>query len=295
MKLSNKAVIFILLLLPFSQFASAYSSTVYEPVPHNGWIWGPMEYLFMIVVLLIIIMLLLTLEIMLYMRRLEREKAVAAGLPVVKKVTWLDLFKRTKDTRDAALNEHVVDGIHEYDNSPPAWFNWLFYGSIAWAACYLLYFHVFNMGDLQIAEYEKQMKEAEAVVAKAQERAIVLADKPPYTDEAKLLLGKTIFIKNCVMCHGDKGQGIIGPNLTDDYWLHGGSYKDIFKTIFNGVPEKGMLTWKKTLKPDEIRSVASYVYTLRGSHPDNPKPPQGEKYTDASASDDSKPGKPSIN
>ncbi|RYD74346.1 MAG: c-type cytochrome [Sphingobacteriales bacterium] len=196
----------------------------------------------------------------------------------VKRSSWFDLFRMKNKGKDSLQHDHVYDGIVEYDNNPPAWFNVLFYGTIAIAFCYMMYYHVLKMGDLQLTEYDKQMAAAEIVVAKAQERAIELAEKPPFTDNANLAIGQTIFTTNCVACHGDKGQGTIGPNLTDEYWLHGGEYKSIFKTIFNGVPEKGMLSWKKSLRPDELRAVASYVNTLRGTNPPNPKAPQGEKF-----------------
>jgi mono/diheme cytochrome c family protein len=278
-----------LIILPGMLSLSASAETATNPAP---WVkeplfgWGYEEWLMMALFLTVIIILQLIAEIMIRLKQFEKRKALAEGREYVRNVSWMDLFKRSRENRDKALEDHVVDGIQEFDNSPPAWFNWLFYGTIAWAACYMLYFHVFKIGDLQLAEYDKQMKAAEAVVAKAQEKAIELAEKPRYTDEAKLIKGKTVFLKNCVMCHGDKGQGLVGPNLTDEYWLHGGAYPNIFKTIFNGVLDKGMLSWKKTLKPDEIRAVASYVYTLRGTKPENPKEPQGEKFSekeDASA------------
>ena len=132
---------------------------------------------------------------------------------------------------------------------------------------------------MQAAEYEKAVKEAAPILAKVQERAIYLADQPRLVDEENLAKGAAIFKANCITCHGQHGEGIVGPNLTDEYWLHGGHYNEIFKTIFNGVLEKAMPVWKEKLKPEEIREVASYVYTLRGTNPPNPKAPQGVKMT----------------
>ncbi len=192
--------------------------------------------------------------------------------------SWLQLFRMKGAGKDDLENSHEYDGIVEFDNNPPAWFNLLFYGTVAFAVFYMMYFHVLKIGDLQTAEYDKQMAEAEIVVQKAQERAIELAEKPPFTDEANLTMGQNIYMSNCASCHGDKGQGTIGPNLTDDYWLHGGEYKSVFKTIFNGVPEKGMLAWKRSLRPDELRAVASYVNTMKGKNVEGGKAPQGEKF-----------------
>lgn len=196
--------------------------------------------------------------------------------------TWMDLFIRRNAKGDEVVAGHEYDGIQEFDNPPPAWFNWLFYGTIAFAAIYLLRYHVFNAGMLQEAEYNAQMKSYEGIIAKAQENAIKFADMPMYTVKAKIESGKKIYTANCVMCHGKSGEGSVGPNLTDEYWLHGGSYKQIFTTIFNGVPEKGMLAWKKTLKPEELREVSSYIVTLIGTNPPNPKAPQGKKDSETS-------------
>ena len=98
------------------------------------------------------------------------------------------------------------------------------------------------------------------------------------TDAQTLEAGKAVFAQNCVPCHGPQGQGVIGPNLTDEYWLHGNTYADIVTTITNGVPEKGMISWKATLGSQRIQQVAAYVVSLQGTHPPNPKPPQGQLY-----------------
>jgi cytochrome c oxidase cbb3-type subunit 3 len=240
---------------------------------------GLLTYLVIALVLSLILVMFLVADIRRNVKMLQLKHEET--LPVnerIKHSSWFSLFRLKGAGKDSLEGAHEYDGIWEYDNNPPAWFNFLFYGTIVAAFCYLMYYHVLKIGDLQIAEYDKQMAAAEVVVAKAQERAIELAEKPPFTDAANLELGKTIFVSNCAACHGDKGQGIIGPNLTDDYWLHGGEYKSVFKTIFNGVPEKGMLSWKKSLRPDELRAVASYVHTLKGTNPPNPKAPQGDKF-----------------
>jgi cytochrome c oxidase cbb3-type subunit III len=97
------------------------------------------------------------------------------------------------------------------------------------------------------------------------------------TDQQNLGVGKVIFLEKCAVCHGQKGEGGVGPNMTDDYWLHGGAIKNIFTTIKYGVPDKGMISWKEQLRPSEIQAVASYLLTLKGTNPPNPKAPQGVK------------------
>jgi cytochrome c oxidase cbb3-type subunit 3 len=100
------------------------------------------------------------------------------------------------------------------------------------------------------------------------------------SDPTVLAAGKTIFTTTCSPCHGAQGQGVVGPNLTDDYWLHGGKITDIFKTIKYGVPAKGMPTWEKQLSPKQISDVANYVKSLHGTNPPGAKEPQGTKETD---------------
>ena len=98
------------------------------------------------------------------------------------------------------------------------------------------------------------------------------------TDQKSLAFGQEIFISKCAACHGQKGEGTVGPNMTDEYWLHGGSIKNIFRTVYNGVPDKGMISWSNQLRPSEIQAVSSYILTLKGTNPPNPKAPQGDKY-----------------
>ena len=178
------------------------------------------------------------------------------------------------------LMEHEFDGIQELDNPTPAWFMYLFYTTIAFAVCYLLVYHVFKLAPLQYGEYKAEVAQAaiakKAFLSKAANRVDESTVKLT-TDPATLASGKTIFMTNCVPCHGAQGQGIIGPNLTDDYWLHGGKINDIFKTIEYGVPAKAMPTWEKQLSPKQISDVANYVKSLHGTNPPNAKAQQGTK------------------
>jgi cytochrome c oxidase cbb3-type subunit III len=176
------------------------------------------------------------------------------------------------DRDEAKLLEHEADGIRELDNLLPRWWVWLFYGCVAYAAAYMLYYHFFKVGDLQVAEYEKEAKLGEeikgAAIAKFESQ---LASLQPSQEAEVLNEGQLTFVNLCAPCHRLDGGGLVGPNLCDDYWIHGSNYVDSLKIILNGVPEKGMLTWRGVLKPKEIQAVASYIYKFRGTTPPNPK------------------------
>lgn len=173
------------------------------------------------------------------------------------------------------LLEHEADGIKELDNLLPRWWVWLFYLCTIFAIVYLMYYHVLKIGDLQAAEYAKEYKAGEALKAAAIAKFEAQVDSlTPSKDTAVITQGKTIFGTYCAPCHRPDAGGLVGPNLCDNYWIHGSNYVDNVKTIINGVPAKGMLTWRGVLKPDQIQAVGSYIYTLRGSNPKNPKPPE---------------------
>lgn len=175
------------------------------------------------------------------------------------------------------LMDHEYDGIRELDNKLPRWWVWLFYGTTIFAACYLLYYHVFGMGDSSAVQYQKEMKIGDAIKSAAMTKfEASFSSLEPSTDKAVIAEGQQIFITRCAPCHRADAGGLVGPNLTDDYWIHGPKFSDNLTTIWNGVPAKGMITWKNYLKPDEIYAVASYIYTLRGTHPPNPKPPENQ-------------------
>ncbi len=177
------------------------------------------------------------------------------------------------EPRDPLLMDHDTDGIKELDNNLPRWWVWLFYICIAYAVFYMVFYHVLKAGDLQIAEYEKESAAGDKIKSEAIGKFEAnLAALTPSKDPATLSQGQQTFMTLCAPCHRPDGGGLVGPNLCDDYWIHGTNYLDSVKTIINGVPEKGMLTWRGVLKPSEIQAVASYIYTLRGTSPPNPKP-----------------------
>jgi len=172
----------------------------------------------------------------------------------------------SNEPKEPLLLDHEYDGIQELDNNLPRWWVWLFYLTIIFAAVYLVYYHVAKVGDLQAAEYDREMKAGNAVKAAAMGNfESSIPSLQPSRDAVVLENGRQTYVKFCAPCHRLDGGGLVGPNLTDDYWIHGSNYCDTVKVIWDGVPAKGMVTWKTVLKPDEIQSVASYIYTLRGA------------------------------
>jgi cytochrome c oxidase cbb3-type subunit 3 len=181
------------------------------------------------------------------------------------------------------LIAHDYDGIQELDNPIPSWFMWLFYSTIAFAVCYLLIYHVFGIGQLQYDEYKTEVAQAniaKKIYLSKQANQVDETTVKLVTDPAVIKSGQVIFMQTCKPCHGDHAQGMVGPNLTDDYWLHGNKINDLFKTIKYGVPSKGMPTWEKQLSPKQISDVANYVKSLHGTNPLGAKAPQGTKEPD---------------
>lgn len=183
------------------------------------------------------------------------------------------------EPQDPLLLDHEADGIKELDNNLPRWWVWLFYITIVFAFGYMGYYHIlkaddFNKnGGIQLSEYRAEMAKGDAIKKAAQEKFVAgLATMEASTDQAVLETGKQTFKTLCAPCHREDGGGLVGPNLCDDYWIHGPKFSDHLKVIMNGVVDKGMLAWKETLKPQEIYAVASYIQKFRGTTPPNPKP-----------------------
>jgi cytochrome c oxidase cbb3-type subunit 3 len=195
--------------------------------------------------------------------------------------TWSKLMglRPISEEKDLMM-DHDFDGIVELNNPTPAWFMGLFYATITFAVIYLLNYHVLEWSPLQDEEYAIEMKAADvekaAVLAKSgdliDENSVKLS-----TDAGVLAAGKATYLQNCVACHGTLGEGTIGPNLTDDSWIHGGTVNAIFKTLKYGVPEKGMIAWEKILTPKQTSDLSNYILSLQGTNPPNPKEPQGVK------------------
>ncbi len=228
-------------------------------------------------------------RVLLKLQGYTEEQIIAETAPAKKEKrpkteVWQKLLSlRPMAEEKELLIAHDYDGIEELDNPIPAWFMWLFYTTIAFAVCYLLIYHVFNAAPLQYQEYKIEMAQADiakkAFLSKAANRVDENSVKL-VQDPATLASGKAIFISTCAPCHGEHAQGNVGPNLTDDYWLHGSKINDLFKTIKYGVLAKGMPTWEKQLSPKQISDVANYIKSLHGTKPAGAKEPQGTKEED---------------
>jgi cytochrome c oxidase cbb3-type subunit 3 len=206
---------------------------------------------------------------------------------------WGRIFqiKPTSTDKDTDLGEDF-DGISELDNPPPPWFMYMFYTTILVAIIYFVRFLASPETPLrQETEYVAEMKQAEAarklMLANAAENVDETSAKL-VTDAARLAPMKEVFTKRCVVCHGQKAEGLIGPNLTDEYWVYGADVKNLFKIIKNGTTN-GMQAFNTVLKPSEIETMASYVLSLQGTNAGNPaaKAPQGEKTAAPAQSDSS--------
>jgi len=175
------------------------------------------------------------------------------------------------------LLDHEYDGIREYDNPLPRWWIATFYVTIIFAVLYLLNLPGIGIGKGRIAAYEADMAEAAALAAAHDPLRGITADTILTAERTPAIVaaGKLTFTSTCAPCHAADGGGIIGPNLTDDYWLHGGSPLELLQTVNAGVLEKGMPPWGKSLKREQLIAVVAYVMTLRGTTPAKPKAPQG--------------------
>lgn len=181
-------------------------------------------------------------------------------------------------TEEARLLTHAYDGIREYDNPMPGWWSLIFAGSVVFAAMYGFYFHVANWGKSPAQMYASALGDYEgkreardlAEAANVSEQTIANASQDP-----KILdRGTALFAQRCTSCHADKGQGLIGPNLTDLRQLHGSTRMDLYNTISKGVPTTAMLAWGEQLPQTDVLALAAFVVTLRGQNLTG-KEPQG--------------------
>lgn len=293
----NTVVKTILLLIAlgipaFHAFAAEADSTAQAVTPVSTVINGiPKDdfYLLMTILgleLLVIITLMLNVRILVRLIRSRPELAPVVKA-IVRKPFW-DRFNKAvaiEKEKDIML-DHDYDGIRELDNSLPPWWKYGFYITILFAAIYLYRYQVAHTAPNPEQEYAAEMKEA------AEQQAAYLANAAnnvdensvkQLTDPSDIAAGKQIFESTCFPCHAKDGGGGVGPNLTDDYWLHGGSIKNVFYSIKYGWQDKGMKSWKNDFSPKQIAEIASYVKSLHGTHPAAPKEKQGELYIDGNA------------
>jgi cytochrome c oxidase cbb3-type subunit III len=208
-------------------------------------------------------------------KRKQKEEAVAKR---AKSITQILTDRASEEEEESIMMDHEYDGIRELDNNLPPWWKWGFYVSIVFAVVYLLHYHVFKTGDLQAQEYEKSIAKADAEVKAYLEKAALNVDENSVvllTDAEALSKGKDIYIKNCAVCHGQAGEGVVGPNLSDKFWLYGGGISDVFKTVKYGA-ERGMQAWADKLNPVEMQQVSSFILNLDYTEG---KEPEGTEYT----------------
>ncbi len=196
--------------------------------------------------------------------------------------TLWDRFNNFVSLEDEAKLDvgHSYDGIRELDNATPSWFTITFAASIVIAIIYLYQFNISGSIPRQEDELAAEMRDAQKVQDELAKKEGNSIDENTVTmlGAADIASGTKLFAANCSPCHGDKGQGVVGPNLTDDYWLHGGSIKDVFKTIKYGYPDKGMKSWKDDFSAKQIAQIASYIESIHGTNPPGAKEKQGELY-----------------
>ncbi|GAA5222390.1 hypothetical protein GCM10025777_30210 [Membranihabitans marinus] len=188
-----------------------------------------------------------------------------------------------KEEEESLVLDHDYDGIVELDNKMPPWWLALFYGTIVFAVVYL-YIYEWSGNWSSTQQWEEEVaagNEAKSDYLAKMASLVNEENVTLLTDPDDIAMGKKTFQSLCIACHGSAGEGnSIGPNLTDEYWLHGGGIRNVFKTITHGVPEKGMIAWNNQLEPAMIQKVASYILSLQGSNPPNAKDKQGQLWTE---------------
>ncbi|SMD31964.1 cytochrome c oxidase cbb3-type subunit 3 [Reichenbachiella faecimaris] len=249
----------------------------------------PSKIMTILVLIVMLLVLLVAFYLLIILRFMVREDAIRRakekGVEYVEEPSaWSKFYAGLTDAvpieHEATVElDHNYDGIRELDNHLPPWWKYMFYASIVFAVVYMFMYHINGSLPLQVQEYEIAMAEAQANKPNVEEGSSIDESNIVFSDDPVVLAsGKTVYDRNCVACHKAAGEGGIGPNLTDDYWLHGGGIQDIYNTIKNGVPDKGMIAWGDVLSPSKMNDVSSYIHTLKGTNPDNAKAPQGDVY-----------------
>lgn len=282
MKKYFQSIIYVAFLV-ISIWALVTAVTAYEnpfSIYENPLVWG----LLMIAILVIFAKEALNIAVSNKAEKLQMEKD---GINPEEVDNWAwakNLIKKWTKSKDLEHSDEIVldhnyDGIRELDNVLPPWWVYLFYATIVFAVVYLVRFEIMN-GDTQQVEFEKEMAQAKMELAKFKQSSPDTFDintVEALTDEAALSRGKAVFNLNCAACHATDGGGGIGPNLTDKHWILGGGFKNVFNTVYNGGRDgKGMVAWNKTLKPQDIQKVSSYILSLEGTTPAKPKKAEGE-------------------
>ena len=255
--------------------------------------YGDFDALFLKVMGVIILILILAVVGLLYLtlvalKRVNNPELVKAD---EERTTIEKLFSlhALKDEKKLLLDESF-DGIVELDNPTPPWFNFMFYTTILFAIAYGFWYHYStNNGKLQLAEYEQELTDAEVAKTaylKKVGNSIDESNVKLITDANQIHEAQEIYTSKCAVCHGTAGEGKVGPNLTDEYWIHGGELNNIFKTIKYGVTGKGMIAWEKSLNGSQMAQLASYIKSIGGTNPRGALAPQGNKIEPSGTSSD---------
>lgn len=271
----------------FSQEAAAPSFWD-DPLGHPlAPLYGVGALVFIVLILVIAVSIVLLRSFNALVEETLKEKAKALGTAYVPQPSpWEKLMQKlnasvpVEKEKDIDMG-HSYDGIRELDNHLPPWWKWMFYATIVWAVVYLIVYHVSSSLPLSGDEYQQEVAAADAAKKRllaSQPQLAIDVDKLEYSPDAEILArGEKIYTVNCVPCHrGDGGGNTIGPNLTDAYWIHGGSVKNVFSTVNDGFVEKGMPAWGKTMSQADVRDVTFFVLSLQGTNPADAKAPQGE-------------------
>lgn len=266
-----------------SVFAQAVESSSYEKLMNMDGNQLSLLVIMLVILGIIILLLILIIYLMSFISAVFKKEDPA----MAEEPSWWESFKEkfiTGDVEEEAvekkeMSDHSYDGITELDNFMPPWLQYVFLITAIFGIGYFINYSVLGYGKTGVEEYEEELR-IEAVLAEERKAnaAAGIDETTVVFDESanSLASGKAIFEGNCAACHATDGGGGVGPNLTDDYWLHGSSINEIFSVIKYGVVSKGMIPWQDQLSPEEIQNVSSYIITLNGTSPANPKAPQGE-------------------
>lgn len=273
-KYKFKLIGIVLLLLFATMQANAQDAVVTKAsgISHDEVIW--LTLMGALVMLVIAPLIALASQLYGMIQGLEAQKGIKRKIPALGSGNMFrelqSLFAGGGDNE--LMEGHIYDGIQEMDNGMPRWLSAIFYVTIIFSIIYLLNYEVFKWSPDSAEEYKIEVAEANIKYNLSDKVKIKIE---ALKDKDVLEAGLAIYQKNCAVCHGKLGEGGVGPNLTDNYWLHGGGIENIFNVIRAGVPEKGMIAWKAQLKDEQILQVASYIGTLKGTNPPNAKAPQG--------------------